>query len=281
LRADSPENARVYIERDMREIELFPFGAGQVAVFSMSSPATTGTNEDAAALIPFGAAGGVLVVADGAGGLRGGAKASSATVNELRTALERAADARSNPREAILEGIETAGRKVMDLNIGAATTVAVVELNGERMRPYHVGDSQILVRGRLGDLKLLTVAHSPVGYAVQMGLLDEEEALRHEDRHLLFNVVGLQDMTIEMGMEVELEQGDTVLVACDGLFDNLKVAEIADLLARPLGDASKALIEHCLERMGTPATERPSKPDDLTVIVYRVGTDESDDPQRP
>lgn len=272
LQADSREYAKLYCERDMREIELQPFCGGMAAVFSMSSPGSSGVNEDCAALLPFDETSGALVVADGAGGLRGGAQASNITVESLRDTLEQAVKTNENLREAILGGIELANRSIDGLSIGAASTVAVAEIHDTRLRTYHAGDSQIMILGAGGVLKFLTVSHSPMGYAVQMGLLDERQAIVHEDRHLLFNVVGLSDMHIEMGMEVELEIGDTVLIACDGLFDNLIVSEVAEFFREgPLGNCTKNLIEACLKRMSGVDESQPAKPDDLTILVFRFG----------
>ena len=101
--------------------------------------------------------------------------------------------------------------------------------------------------------------------------LDEKEAMSHEDRHFVFNVVGSADMTIEMGMEVELSTRDTLLVACDGLFDNLAIAEVIEILRKgSLEDATRSLIAQCVERMCSPTGRRPSKPDDLTLVTFRL-----------
>ena len=115
-----------------------------------------------------------------------------------------------------------------------------------------------MVVGQRGKLKLLTVSHSPMGYAVHSGLLDEVEAMQHEDRHLVFNVVGIPDMHIEMGMDVELSARDTVVIGCDGLFDNLASEEIIEILRTGnLLDATRELVEQCIERMQEPAGQPP------------------------
>ena len=272
LRADTPGHAKLYFECDMREIDILGFCGGTAAVFSMSNPATSGANEDAAALIPHDASSGALVVADGAGGLRGGGQASNITVKALKESLENSGPNTQPLRESILGGIEQANRTIGDLAIGAATTVAVAEIQGTKLRPYHAGDTQILVFGIAGDVKHLTVSHSPTGYAVQMGLLDERQAMVHEDRHLLFNVVGIPDMRIEMGMEVDLVVGDTVVIACDGLFDNLAPDEVVEMMRQgSIASCTRTLIETCLGRMGGTDPKHPCKPDDLTVVAYRFG----------
>lgn len=272
LQADIRECAKLYSERDMREIELQPFYGGTVAVFSRGSPCSSGVNEDSAAILPFDRTRGALVVADGAGGLRGGAQASHIIVESLRDALEQGAKTHEHLREAILGGIELANRSIDDLSIGAASTVAVAEIHDSQLRTYHAGDTQIMILGAGGALKHLTASHSPMGYAVQMGLLDERRAMVHEDRHLLLNVVGIPHMHVEVGMKVELEMGDTVLIACDGLFDNLIVDEIAEFFREgPLGNCTKNLIEACFKRMSGVDESQPAKPDDLTILVFRFG----------
>ena len=97
------------------------------------------------------------------------------------------------------------------------TTLAAVEISGVSARPYHIGDSSILITGQKGKLKLNTVAHSPVGFAVEAGLLDVDEALHHAERHLVSNVLGLENMRIELGSPVDLAPRDSLVIASDGL----------------------------------------------------------------
>jgi len=268
----SPEDAIVYLETDLPEVVAHAFCGGTAVVFSRTSPGKETPNEDAAALVPYAEATGILLVADGVGGLRGGSQASSTTAYELCAALEQGFTRKDALRNAILDGIESADREVRTLGIGAGTTLALVEVDGGSIRPYHVGDSQILLLSQRGRQKLLTIPHSPIGYAEQSGLLDEAQAILHEDRHIVSNLVGMEDMTIEIGARTELSPRDTLLIATDGLFDNLKKEEIIEALRTgELVEATAALVARCLERMGTQGGSRPGKLDDLTVITYRVG----------
>jgi len=229
------------------------------------------TNEDAAALIPFTADSGILAVADGVGGNLAGHHAASLAIEALKTSLADGVQDTLMLRTAILNGVETANRTVQALGVGAATTLALVELRGNTIRPYHVGDSMILVVGQRGRIKVQTTPHSPVGFAVEAGFLDETEAMHHKDRHLVSNVIGSIDMKIEVGSTIRLAPRDTVLLASDGLFDNLAVEEIIERIR-------KGPIETIVERLATDATQRmihpedgqPSKPDDLTFSVFRL-----------
>jgi serine/threonine protein phosphatase PrpC len=150
------------------------------------------------------------------------------------------------------------------------TTLAVAEIEGRTLRTYHVGDTEILLFGSQGKLKLQTLAHSPVAYAVEAGLLDARDALAHEDRHLVNNVLGAEGMRVEMSSRIEMAPRDTLLTASDGLMDNLHVGEIVERLRRgPLDEAVAGLVSDCRHRMETPAKNRPSKADDLTLIAFR------------
>lgn len=263
---------RLYTGADLIDGELHPLALGLVAIYSAKAPDSGDgdVNEDSCALIPFNEMSGILVVADGAGGQPSGARASAIAVGALRDALAAAAKSSGELRGAILDGIETANHEVIALGVGAGTTLAVAEINGAKARTYHVGDSQILVVGQRGKIKLLTMCHSPVGYAVGAGLLAEHEAIMHAERHLVSNLVGSPTMHIEIGPVIELSPKDTVIVASDGLFDNLHVEEIAETCRKgPLLEMTRKLAERCHGRMQEVGENQPSKPDDLTFAMYR------------
>jgi serine/threonine protein phosphatase PrpC len=256
-------------QEDMVKARLFTFDCGQAAVFSARAPGKDSVNEDAAAVIPFDAQRGVLAVADGAGGQPGGHAASTVAIASLQASLQAARSAGGSLREAILEGFDRANAAVSSLG-GAATTLVVVEIESQTTRTYHAGDSPVLVVGGRGRVKLQTMDHSPVGHAVAAGMLDEEDAMHHVERHLLTNCIGSAEMRVEMSSPVTLAQLDRVLLASDGLTDNLHVHEIVELIRKgPLYRAAKKLVEACLQRMQTAEVGAPSKPDDLTVILFR------------
>ncbi|HEX5421194.1 MAG TPA: hypothetical protein VFY39_14465, partial [Gammaproteobacteria bacterium] len=119
-------------------------------------------------------------------------------------------------------------------------------------------------------MKRRVVPHSPTGFAVEAGLMDENEAVQHDQRHVLFNVIGAEDMRVEISGLVKLAARDTVLLASDGLLDNLFVDEIVDVIrSGPLSAAADRLVEKALGRMKANGSSQPSKPDDLTIILYR------------
>ncbi len=250
--------------------EMNPIASGQAAVYSTKAPDKETENEDAAALISLTARRAVLVVADGLGGHRQGAQASALAIQKIEQALAKTDDFEKGLRIPILNGFEAANRAVIDLGGGAATTLAIVEINGSSMRTYHVGDSLIMLVGQRGTVKLETISHSPVGYAVESGLLDETEAMQHEERHIVSNVIGSKEMRIEIGARRKLKPRDTLLLATDGLADNLTKEELVDRIRKgKLTQVAEGLIQESHQRMVSPSPNHPSKPDDLTFILFR------------
>ena len=273
--AHALEKSRLFAQTDMTAALGFDLASGHAVVYTHRSPHKDSVNEDCAALIPYDEANEVLVIADGVGGLPGGSTASNLAITRLRRSIEISAQEQTPLREAILDGIERANHDILALGSGA-TTIAVVEIQHDRMRPYHVGDSMILLCGQRGKHKLVSLAHSPVGYAVESGMLDVDEAVHHEERHLVSNVVGAADMRIEVGAAQRVASRDTLLLASDGLFDNLYLDEIVDIIRKgDLPGCAQQLLDLARLRMHAPQSELPSHPDDLTFILYRRRMDKS------
>lgn len=245
-------------------------GGGTVVAFTERAPYKDTENEDTLAVIPWGPESVVLVVADGAGGLPAGKRASMTAVSSLVEALSVAMSETIVLRTAILDGIEAANEAVLRLSNGSATTMTVVTIEGRLARSYQIGDSEALVVGQRGKIRLQTTAHSPTGFAVEAGFLDEREALHHEERHLVSNFLGTSDMSIDIGAPVEMSPRDTVILASDGLTDNVHLHEIVERVRKgPAQAAADAVVDLARQRMRSNNKDDPSKPDDLSLILYR------------
>jgi serine/threonine protein phosphatase PrpC len=262
---------QLYLERNLGEAESIGLAAGRALLLTAPCPDKEGPNEDAAAAIALGEGSGILAVADGFGGHPGGAEAAAIAVRAIAESVRLADTGVDDLRALIMDGFDRANSSVLALGIGAATTLAVLEIAGRGVRPYHVGDSEILVIGQRGRLKWRTVSHSPVSYAMQAGLVDEVEAMNHAERHLVSNMVGSTDMRIEVGPLLKLAPRDTVLMASDGLFDNLVIDDIIQAIRKgPLEQGIARLALETRTRMSATDDEQPSKPDDLTIVGYRL-----------
>lgn len=252
------------------ESRLASIGGGDLFAYTARAPDKGTDNEDTVAAIPWGADACVLVIADGAGGQPAGKRASLLAVAELARSLAVALDKTTLLRTAVLNGIEAANDAVRSQLAGSATTLTVVTVEGRLARSYQVGDSEAMIVGQRGRIRLQTLAHSPTGFAVEAGFLDHRDALHHAERHLVSNFVGTNDMRIDVGPAVRLRARDTILLASDGLTDNLHLDEVVNRIrCGPIDDAGKTLISLAARRMGDRQSSMPSKPDDLSVLLFR------------
>jgi serine/threonine protein phosphatase PrpC len=262
--------ARLFLEADMAAPETMPLAGGEACVFTHRRQDRETPNEDAAAVIPGDSDCGVIAVADGLGGQPSGNLAAGLVLRQLAEHVD--GQHGDDQREAVLTALELANEAILSGGQGSASTIAVLGIDGNTVRAYHAGDSMILITGQRGRLKYHSMAHSPIGYAEAAGMLDEESAMFHQERYLVSNMVGTTDMRIEISLPLGLAPCDTVVVASDGVFDNLYPAEVIDLVRTgPLAVAASRLLNRCHERMAAADHNNPHKPDDLAFVLYRRG----------
>ena len=258
-----------YFGCELETPDAIRMAGGTAEVFCSACPGRESPNEDAVAIIPMDDNRGVLGLADGAGGLPAGACAAETALRALEQALHHAIARGGEIRHGIVDGFEDANRALLEQGIGSATTMVAVEVDGGSVRTYHVGDSAAMVVGRKGKIKHSTIPHSPIGYAVESGFLDEAEAMAHEDRHFVSNLVGSREMRIEIGPSLPLAPYDTILLASDGVHDNLEPGAIVQTIRKgKLPDVAGFLARRCRQNMDG-ANGQPCKPDDLSFILFR------------
>ena len=77
-------------------------------------------------------------------------------------------------------------------------------------------------------------------------------------------------MRMEIGSKIPLAPLDTLLVASDGLFDNVLPDEIVEIIRTgPVGEGAAALCQLARKRMANGEKDKPSKPDDFSAILFR------------
>lgn len=273
--SDAPQRAvgaplamQLICDGAMEAPEVLEVGRGSVCYYSRRCAGKPTANEDAAAVIPVADRGVVIAVADGVGGLPQGDKAARITLETLAEHVGRISDPAAL-RSTILDAIERANRRVLAIGGGAATTLAVAQIVDGRARTYHVGDSEVLIVNSRGAIKSQTIAHAPVAYGVHSGWIDAVDALVHEHRNLVSNVIGSTEMRIEIGPPIRLAQRDIVLVCSDGITDNLHAEEIgAEICGRTAQGAVQAVLES-LDRRRELESGELYKDDDATLVTYR------------
>lgn len=269
LKTQTTQSAQIYAQCDMGEPETMSAASGNVVALCRRCPDKTQPNDDSAGVVETESSAVVMIVADGVGGAPLGHKASAIAVQTIIESVQSATDS-TDLRFAILDGMEQANRAILDFGVGAATTITVVEIQGSTARTYQVGDSMALIIGQRGAVKWQTMVQSPVGHATEAGIIDEVEALYHEDRHYVSNLAGTAEMYIQVGPAIELASRDTVIIGSDGLFDNLLMDEVIEMgrsgkLIDRIDDLARVANSRMIEADGD---EGFGKPDDLTVLLY-------------
>ena len=192
----------------------------------------------------------LLAVADGMGGVVGGAEASRTAVRFLATAFL-AVTLDRTPTERLREAFSAASRAVLDRaqeipplrEMG--TTLTAVNLIGGRLVLGHVGDSRCYLM-RDGELSQLTTDH----------------AVREPENYLTRCIGGGQEEESPDLGEVTLQSGDLVVLLTDGLWSVVAEAELAGILmSQPPQAAADALLR---------AANAGGGPDNSTVLVAQV-----------
>ncbi len=225
-------------------------------------------NQDSCLCLDLGPNGLLLAVADGMGGHRHGQLASRLALESIEEQVIQSLEDERGLRVGVMDGFELAQTRVQDLGSGAGTTLVVATIDQEGLRSFHTGDSMALLLGGRGLIKLQTLDHSPTAYALRAGLIEESELLSHPDRHVLLSAIGHPGLQIDVGPAVPLAVQDTLLLASDGLTDNLTTDEIVRLTSRGTpGEICAILGER--SRATMLASDERGKPDDLSLMLFR------------
>jgi serine/threonine protein phosphatase PrpC len=244
---------------------------GELCFFSHVCPGHT-DNGDAMAFLTFNKSHGLLVLADGAGGTPKGNDCSGLLVNAITEAFAMGRSNNPDPseiRNTFLDAVEWSHHKIQKQFPKGGTTLSALEIGPNYCRAYVIGDSAILISGQRGKRKFQSLAHSPTGFAVQAGFLDEDEALNHPERSLVLNLLGMDDWSIGVSGASALDERDTILICSDGLTDNLTTTEIIECIRKgPLLEAAESLSALATQRMLDPNGPYHA-PDDLSFALYR------------
>lgn len=189
---------------------------------------------------------GLLVLADGMGGCRGGEIASALAVDTIMQAF-RAAKGAPGPVAPLLAytAVSRANQKIFEAAQqqpqyqGMGTTVALVYFCDNRATIASIGDSRVY-RLRAGDLAQLTVDHTVVQEQLGRGELSPEEARYSPQRGLLTRALGVDPVAEVDVREVPVLPGDVYLLCSDGLYEMLGEREILITLSLHSGDLQAA-----------------------------------------
>lgn len=209
----------------------------------------------------------LAIVADGMGGYEGGQEASRIAVESVLNTFRRKGG--DDAQAALLEGFAAAHEGIQSYATehpefqGMGTTCTALSIMGRQLCFTHVGDSRLYLF-RSGALSRLTRDHSYVGRLVESGIVREEDAESHPQRHILTAALGSgRELTPDTPQHaLALGLGDTLLLCTDGLWGVVPESDLASVIqTNAPAESCLALVKMALERGG---------PDNVTVLVLRV-----------
>ncbi len=215
---------------------------------------------------------GLYVLADGLGGHAGGAQASALAVQLaaehvireicLPLLAEEGGGAGPPPIHEILRGsVRTAHQALLHRLPEAGTTLTLALVLAEGVYLAHVGDSRAYA-GQRGRLRQLTRDHSVAARLAEMGQATDDEL--DAQQNVLYKALG-QGAELEPEIRYhDLEQGQYLLLCCDGLWGKVPDEEMAAIVeATPTPDiACQNLVARANEYGGE---------DNISVILVARG----------
>jgi serine/threonine protein phosphatase PrpC len=196
----------------------------------------------------------MAVLADGMGGLTGGALAAEQVIRTARQNFEMFSP--GEDVKAMLDTIATEAHTIINLSAIAAeiqphSTIVLLVLTAARSAYWvHAGDSR-LYHFDGPNVALRTVDHSYVEKLVASGKLQPDEAKSHRLASLLTNVLGptTGDLLVTHGECHDLKPGDAFLLCSDGLWQHFEDSELGvAIAAQAPRAASEMLVRKARER---------------------------------
>jgi serine/threonine protein phosphatase PrpC len=222
---------------------------------------------------------GLFIVADGMGGHASGEIASKMTVDIIRDCFKGSGKDKpfqtgpyqndfSDSTNRLASSIRLANMAVCEASgnrpelSGMGTTIAAVQVDGNRLSIAHVGDSRVYLI-RAGNIEQLTDDHSLVYEQVKRDLITKEEASRSDMKNILTRALGISnDVEVDLA-EMTLAVNDILLLCSDGLSGMLDDEAILSVVMTTDDPAAAC------EKLIAMANANGGK-DNITVVIART-----------
>lgn len=208
----------------------------------------------------------LYAVADGLGGLPGGAETSQRIVGLLGQTMScvNSAEERVDLAELIIGINNIVAQEGFDAYpfTGAGSTLTIGQIVGNQLLIAHVGDSAAYLL-RAGVLEKLTIDHTMAQELIDRDGEAAHEMMPPEYPHTLTRCLGQGEVLRVDQTRVDVEPGDAVLLCTDGLNKVLSEEKIRDLLSHATSPAQacKTLVQTANAQAG---------PDNITLIVVQI-----------
>lgn len=215
---------------------------------------------------PIGNLPNLFIVADGMGGHNAGDYASRFCVEYFTQNIK---ESKSTLPVAMFE---TALKETNDLlrNMaqekkefeGMGTTFVVATIVDKVMYVANIGDSRLYIIN--DEIKQITEDHSLVEAMIRTGEINRDEARIHPNKNIITRALGAHDKVEADYFEVDINDGDIVLMCSDGLTNMLEDEKIANIVRSNSED-----IEAAAASLVYNANQNGGK-DNISVVLIKV-----------
>lgn len=205
----------------------------------------------------------LFIVADGMGGHAAGEVASEIAIESISENAPRSVDA-----VGLAHAVEQANQDIIKAVIdgkgkeGMGTTCTAAVVDGNQICIAQIGDSRAYLLHH-GHLQQITRDHSLMADLIDAGQITPAEARVHPNRSLITRALGSDPNVVADQYQIEVEEGDRLLLCSDGLCGMLEDGIIEGFLnevSNPQKCADK-LVEQANIHGGA---------DNITVVIVDV-----------
>ena len=175
----------------------------------------------------------LYIVADGMGGHKAGDYASRYTTQRVVASVSR--DPGEEPVSIIKEAVNTANKILIEeaaedeSKQGMGTTLVVATIIDGKLYVANVGDSRLYIVNK--DIRQVTRDHSLVAEMVRLGEVDVAAAREHPDKNIITRAIGAKADVEADFFEVELQEGDRIVICTDGLTNMVEDEVIRNIVS--------------------------------------------------
>jgi serine/threonine protein phosphatase PrpC len=210
----------------------------------------------------------LIVLADGAGGHRGGQLASREAVLTVRKIFENSGNRLSDPPTAFetmcREAHQAINRLTDDPKSAPRTTLVTLYIENLNAFWMNIGDSR-LYRIRTGRVVERTKDHTMAQILLEQGEINEAEMSSHPDRVQLLRALGGNESSKPSQGSAELRTGDGFILCSDGFWENTSYEELGRFFsARPTQRSLDLLVQQAVAKNGP-------RSDNTSACVVAVG----------
>ena len=208
----------------------------------------------------------LFIVADGMGGHNAGDTASRMCVEEIVSQIQKST--KITPIGIFEQAVAAANEKVYQASkedpslYGMGTTVVAAMVLGKTVYVVNVGDSRLYVCKE--SLTQVTVDHSLVEEMVQSGKLQKEEMRTHPNKNIITRALGTNPEVKADCFEIEVEEGDVLLLCSDGLSNMMEDKTIEAIIKKNPED-----MEQAARQLVDEANKAGGK-DNISVVLVRI-----------